>query len=78
MRKFLRSLILIVLIISIPLAIALYIISPQSLSNNFETNPFTEETITNKTRPIDSLAKEKQILWGFFNKLWRTVFRQIS
>ena len=64
MRKFLRSLILIVLIISIPLAIALYIISPQSLSDNFRTNPFTEETITNKTRPIDSLAKEKQILWG--------------
>ena len=64
MRKFLRSLILIVLIISIPLGIALYIISPQSLSDNFRTNPFTEETITNKTRPIDSLAKEKQILWG--------------
>ena len=64
MRKFLRSLILIVLVISIPLAIALYIISPQSLSDNFRTNPFTEETITNKTRPIDSLAKETQILCG--------------
>ena len=71
MKKILKTLILVSLTLGIILSLYIYSISPQSskklTTEYFDTNPFTIERPTNKTRPIDNLDQKdntKQILMG--------------
>ena len=71
MKKLFKTLILISLTLGIILSLFIYNISPHSTkkftTDYFDTNPFTVESATNKTRPINNLDQKentKQILWG--------------
>jgi len=71
MKKIFKTLILISLTLGIILSLFIYNISPHSTkkftTDYFDTNPFTVESATNKTRPINNLDQKentKQILWG--------------
>ena len=71
MKAFLKRVVVILLILVITAVGYIFSISPQSktklTTDYFDTNPFTTELATNKTRPIfieDIKGNQKQILWG--------------